>query len=86
MARREAGEYATYSTDEQRRQCVKDQASWEQNSAVEALGATISVGFRRQKARGNRHSGTELPAAPKQRCQPWPIHDCFNLLSALSFP
>jgi hypothetical protein len=38
MARREEGEYSTYSTDEQRRQRVKDQARWEQNGAVEALG------------------------------------------------
>ena len=38
MARREEGEYSTYSTDEQRRQRVKDQARWEQNGPVEALG------------------------------------------------
>jgi hypothetical protein len=36
VARREEGEYSTYSTDEQRRQRVKDQARWEQNDAVEA--------------------------------------------------
>jgi hypothetical protein len=38
MARREEGEYSTYSTDEQRRQRAKDQARWLQNAAVEALG------------------------------------------------
>ena len=37
MARREEGEYSTYSTDEQRRQRAKDQARCEQNGAVEAL-------------------------------------------------
>ena len=37
MARREEGEYSTYSTDEQRRQRAKDQARWLQNVAVEAL-------------------------------------------------
>jgi hypothetical protein len=37
MARREEGEYSTYSTDEQRRQRVKGQARWAQNGAVEAL-------------------------------------------------
>ena len=37
MARREEGEYSTYSTDEQRRQRAKDQARWLQNAAVEAL-------------------------------------------------
>jgi hypothetical protein len=37
MARREDGEYSTYSTDEQRRQRAKDQARWEQNDAVEEL-------------------------------------------------
>jgi len=37
MARREEGEYSTYSTDEQRRQRSKDQARCEQNGAVEAL-------------------------------------------------
>jgi len=42
MARREEGEYSTYSTDEQRRQCVKDQARWEQNDAVEALARRLS--------------------------------------------
>jgi len=42
MARREEGEYSTYSTDEQRCQRVKDQARWEQNDAVEALGRQFS--------------------------------------------
>jgi hypothetical protein len=37
MARREEGEYSTYSTDEQRRQRAKGQARWWQNAAVEAL-------------------------------------------------
>jgi hypothetical protein len=45
MARREEGEYSTYSTDEQRRQRVKDQARWEQNGAVEARGERLR--FRR---------------------------------------
>ena len=41
MARREEGEYSTYSTDEQRRQRAKDQARCEQNGAVEALGGLV---------------------------------------------
>ena len=56
MARREEGEYSTYSTDEQRRQRVKDQARWEQNGAVEALGPSeVPRGRRRQRSSaGNR--------------------------------
>ena len=43
MARREEGEYSTYSTDEQRRQRAKDQARWEQYGAVEALKSAGGV-------------------------------------------
>jgi hypothetical protein len=47
MARREEGEYSTYSTDEQRRQRAKDQARWEQYGAVEALGPPSSFAWTR---------------------------------------
>ena len=43
MARREEGEYSTYSIDEQRRQRAKDQARWRQYDAVEALVAYLQV-------------------------------------------
>jgi hypothetical protein len=45
MARREEGEYSTYSTDEQRRQRAKDQARWWQNGAVEALDVGLAEHF-----------------------------------------
>ena len=55
MARREEGEYSTYSTDEQRRQRAKDQARCEQNGAVEALARSLDrLGHAGDRSHGPR--------------------------------
>jgi hypothetical protein len=57
MARREEGEYSTYSTDEQRRQRAKDQARWLQNAPVEAPEHLVL------------HANGWLGQAPKQKAE-----------------
>jgi aryl-alcohol dehydrogenase-like predicted oxidoreductase len=61
MARREEGEYSTYSTDEQRRQRAKDQARWLQNVAVEALDATWDATRCRVADRSHRMRQADHP-------------------------
>jgi hypothetical protein len=58
MARREEGEYSTYSTDEQQRQRAKDQARWEQYGAVETLASL------RPQQDGSGTATTPTSAAP----------------------
>ena len=64
MARREEGEYSTYSTDEQRRQRAKDQARWLQNVAVEAL-VLKEASFKNEETRmaSGFQSGTAFAAS-----------------------